>query len=193
MGKRIERALPRQSILRRRVLALAIVLLYQFMYSSVASAGPFDWLVNKDADKDPLIVEAMKDNRLSYSEDIWQHIKTVLDIEEEKIDLKVLSTHTVRATGYSSTPDQTDDTPFITASGTYVRDGIIAANFNINGRRVPFGTKVRIPEIYGDKVFLVEDRMNSRYKNNLDIWFPERNLAKEFGSKKVVIEVVEES
>ena len=182
MGKRIE-----------RVLALAIVLLYQIVYSSVASAGAFDWLANNNEDRDPFVVEAMKENRLSYSEDIWQHMKTILELEEEKIDLKVLSTHTVRATGYSSTPDQTDDTPFITASGTYVRDGIVAANFKINGRRVPFGTLVRIPEIYGEKVFIVEDRMNSRYTNNLDIWFSERNLAKEFGSKRVVIEVVEES
>jgi 3D (Asp-Asp-Asp) domain-containing protein len=182
MGKRIE-----------KVLALAIVLLYQFSYSGVASAGPFDWLVNKDADEDPLIVEAMKENRLSHSQDIWQHMKTILETEKEKTELKVLSTHTVRATGYSSTPDQTDDTPFITASGTYVRDGIVAANFSINGRRAPFGTLVRIPEIYGEKIFIVEDRMNSRYTNNLDIWFPERNLAKEFGSKRVVIEVVKES
>ena len=182
MGKRIE-----------RVFALAIVLLYQFAYSSVASAGVFDWLASNNEDQDPFVVEAMKENRLSYSEDIWQHMKTVLEIEKEKIDLKVLSTHTVRATGYSSTPDQTDDTPFITASGTYVRDGIVAANFSINGRRVPFGTLVRIPEIYGEKIFIVEDRMNSRYTNNLDIWFSERSLAKEFGSKRVIIEVVQES
>lgn len=180
MGKRIE-----------KVFALAIVLLYQLVYSSVASAGYFDWLA--DRDQDPLLVEAMRENRLSYSEDFWQYIETEAGAEEEKIDLVVVSTHTVRATGYSSTPDQTDATPFITASGTYVRDGIIAANFSINGRRVPFGTKVRIPEIYGNKVFLVEDRMNSRYTNNLDIWFPERSLAKEFGSKRVVIEVVKES
>ena len=182
MGKRIE-----------KVLALAIVLLYQLVYSNFASASVFDWLANNDENQDPFVVEAMKENRLSYSEDIWQHMKTVLEIEKEEINLKVLSTHTVRATGYSSTVDQTDDTPFITASGTYVRDGIIAANFSINGKRVPFGTLVRIPAIYGKKVFVVEDRMNSRYTNNLDIWFPERGLAKEFGSKRIVIEVVEES
>lgn len=180
MGKRIE-----------KVTTLAIVLLYQFVYSSVASAGYFDWLASKD--EDPLIVEAMKENRLSHSEDIWQYIKTEKETEEEMVDLKVVSIHTVRITGYSSTPDQTDDTPFITASGAYVRDGIIAANVYVNGRRIPFGTLVRIPEIYGDKIFIVEDRMNVRYTNNIDIWFPERSLAKTFGSKKAVIEIVEES
>lgn len=88
------------------------------------------------------------------------------------------------ATAYSSTIDQTDSTPFITAAGTHVRDGIIAANF------LPFGTIIRIPEIFGDKTFVVEDRMHSRYTNQVDIWFPTRAEAKEFGLKKVKIEIV---
>lgn len=93
-------------------------------------------------------------------------------------------TFIVTATAYSSTPDQTDDTPFVTARNTRVRDGIIAANF------LPFGTEVRIPDIYGDKVFVVEDRMNKRYWHRVDIWFPERQMAKEFGVKKILIEIV---
>ena len=84
MGKRIE-----------KVLALAIVLLYQLVYSNFASAGVFDWLTNNDENQDPFVVEAMKENRLSYSEDIWQHMKTVLEIEKEEINLKVLSPNTV--------------------------------------------------------------------------------------------------
>ena len=62
----------------------------------------------------------------------------------------------VLATAYSSTPDQTDATPFITAWNTRVRDGILAANF------LPFGTLVKIPEVFGDKIFVVEDRMHQR-------------------------------
>lgn len=88
-------------------------------------------------------------------------------------------------TAYSSTKDQTDDTPFITALGTHVRDGVIAANF------LPFGTVLKIPELYGDKAFVVEDRMNSRYGHGrIDIWFPERSIAKEFGVKRVKIEII---
>lgn len=90
----------------------------------------------------------------------------------------------VSITGYSSTPDQTDHTPFITASGIHVRDGVVAANF------LPFGTVFRIPELFGDKTFVVEDRMHSRYWMNIDIWFSERELAKEFGKKIVKIEIV---
>ena len=90
----------------------------------------------------------------------------------------------VSATAYSSTPDQTDDTPFITALGTTVRDGIIATNF------LPFGTKLKIPDIYGDKIFVVEDRMNRRYWYTIDIWFPNRSSALEFGFKKVKIQIL---
>ena len=68
-------------------------------------------------------------------------------------------------TAYSSTVDQTDDTPFTTASGTQVEDGIVASN------DLPFGTRVQFPTIYGDKVFLVTDRMNKRFdgRNRMDI------------------------
>jgi len=88
-------------------------------------------------------------------------------------------------TAYSSTPDQTDDTPFITASNTTVRDGVVAANF------LAFGTKVQIPEIFGDKVFTVEDRMARKHNDKIDIWFPERQLAKNFGIQEAEVIVLE--
>ena len=93
----------------------------------------------------------------------------------------------VTVTAYSSTPDQTDATPFITASGKYVRDGIIAANF------LPLGTKVRFPTIYGDKIFVVEDRMNSRYYYRTDIWMPTRWQALQFGLRVLPIEILKET
>lgn len=89
-------------------------------------------------------------------------------------------------TAYSSTVCQTDDTPFITASGEWVRDGIVANNM------LPFGTRITIPELYGDKTFIVEDRMAQRKGNyHVDIWFPEYQQAKNFGSKLTYIEVLE--
>lgn len=87
-------------------------------------------------------------------------------------------------TAYSSTPDQTDDTPFITANGTYVHDGIIAANW------LKFGTRVRIPEYFGDKVFIVADRMNPRFDDRADIWMPDRESAMNFGLRRLTIEVL---
>jgi len=90
-------------------------------------------------------------------------------------------------TGYSSTVWETQGDPFITASGSRVRDGIIANNL------LPFGTKVRIPSLFGDKIFVVEDRMNSKKGYyHADIWFPSRQQALEFGAKTAEIEVLAE-
>jgi len=89
-------------------------------------------------------------------------------------------------TAYSSTVWQTDDTPFITANGSNVRDGIVANNM------LPFGTEVKIPELYGNKVFTVEDRMHPRLGDyRFDIWFPTLEQAQEFGIKETYIEVTE--
>ena len=80
-------------------------------------------------------------------------------------------------TAYSSTPDQTDDSPFITASGKYVCDGIVAANF------LKFGTKIKFPSLFGDKIFIVEDRMALKNSHKVDIWMPSREQALNFGVK----------
>ena len=89
-------------------------------------------------------------------------------------------------TAYSSTSWETDDNPFITAAGTWVRDGIVANNY------LSMGTKIRIPQIFGDKIFVVEDRMHWTKSNyHIDIWFPDYWEAKNFGVKITYIEVLE--
>lgn len=89
----------------------------------------------------------------------------------------------VAVTAYSSTVDQCDGDPFTTANGKHVKDGFIAGNF------LRFGTKVKIPSLYGDKIFSVEDRMNARYDRRLDIWMETREEAKKFGVKYVEVEI----
>ncbi len=91
----------------------------------------------------------------------------------------------VTTTAYSSDIWQTDSTPFITASGTTVRHGVLAANF------LPIGTKVKIPALYGDQLFVVEDRMNARYWQRMDIWMATSEEAKTFGVQKLEIEIYE--
>ncbi len=107
------------------------------------------------------------------------------DYPEPKV-IKVISVKQgVIVTAYSSTLDQTDSSPFITAKGTHVRDGIVAANF------LKFGTKVRLPEIYGDKTFVVEDRMALKNSHKVDIWMESRELALQFGVKRLTVEILE--
>jgi 3D (Asp-Asp-Asp) domain-containing protein len=89
----------------------------------------------------------------------------------------------MQVSAYTSRVEECDSTPFITASQTHVRDGVVATN------QFPFGTRIKMPELYGDKVFIVEDRMNTRYTNNVDIWMDDLTAARHFGRKTVKIEV----
>jgi 3D (Asp-Asp-Asp) domain-containing protein len=102
-----------------------------------------------------------------------------------KPDITVIETIQVVATGYSSSVWETDNTPYITASGTTTRDGVVASNL------LPFGTKIRVPEYFGSKIFVVEDRMNSRINDfQVDVWFPSHWQAENFGVKYTYIETV---
>ncbi|MFZ4632198.1 MAG: hypothetical protein ACOYL8_03285 [Patescibacteria group bacterium] len=96
------------------------------------------------------------------------------------------STHTM--TAYNSEVGQTDDSPCITANGFNVcKHGIedtIAANF------LPMGTKVKIPDLFGDRVFIVRDRMNKKHPNRVDVWMKDRPSAMKFGVKVAKIQVL---
>jgi len=92
----------------------------------------------------------------------------------------------VWVTAYSSSPDETDDTPFTTALGTTTRDGIVATNM------LPFGTRIKIPAHFGDKVFVVEDRMNRRMTNKVDVWMSSKAEALRFGSSYTEIVILED-
>lgn len=86
-------------------------------------------------------------------------------------------------TAYSSSVDETDSTPFITASNQRVRHGIVANNC------LPFGTKVKISGQEG--VYEVQDRMNSRYGcTHFDMWKPSKWEARQYGKRYVRVEVL---
>jgi len=91
---------------------------------------------------------------------------------------------TVIATAYTPRPEETDSTPWLTAAGTKTREGVIAANW------LPFGTRVKI----NNKIYTVEDRMNSRYTAafpaRIDIVFLSIEKARKFGKQKIEIEIL---
>ncbi len=89
----------------------------------------------------------------------------------------------VTVTGYSSSFDQTDSTPLVTASNTRVRQGIIALSRDLLREYTPgapfsFGDLV---DIEGVGVFRIEDTMARRYHNRADIWFSSRTAALRWG------------
>ncbi len=81
----------------------------------------------------------------------------------------------MRITAYASVPEETSDHPFIMADGRHVYDGAVASNI------LPFGTKIKIPALFGGKVFTVEDRTSPRFRNTVDIWMSSVGKAVYFG------------
>lgn len=104
-------------------------------------------------------------------------------------DLRVNKSFNIYMTAYNSEVGQCDDTPCITANGFDVckhnSEDTVATNI------LPFGTKIRIPEYFGDRVFVVRDRMNKRYTHRLDIWMKDKTDARKFGLKYTKIEILE--
>ena len=104
---------------------------------------------------------------------------------------QVSSDRQVVITAYSSTQDQTDDTPCLTANGfdlfEHDFEDIVASNF------LPLGTRVRIPALFGERVFSVQDRMHPRHHYRVDLWMKTREKAKQFGVKRASIEVVSDA
>ena len=92
-----------------------------------------------------------------------------------------IKTFGVIATAYNALPEQTDSTPFITASGERVRVGIIAANW------LPFGAELKI----NGQIYIVKDRMSKKYDYpHIDIFMWELEEAKEFGVRELEVELV---
>ncbi|GGM01895.1 hypothetical protein GCM10010841_07910 [Deinococcus aerophilus] len=102
----------------------------------------------------------------------------------------------VRATAYNSLASQTDSTPFITATGTRTRPGVVALSRDLL-RQFPYGSKIMIEDLSGrynrmlkGRIFIVEDTMAARKTNSLDIWMSTRSEAINFGARQVRITAV---
>lgn len=159
------------------------VLVLPFFIASLVAVGPLINAIPSHAES----VDALKSSPLqSQKVELLAQSHPILKESSVSQDSANKSQKVVKilATAYSSSVDETDDTPFITASGSHVRNGIIAANF------LPFGTNVKLPKVFGDKVFTVEDRLKEGYNDRVDIWFPSKGEALKFGVQITEMEIL---
>lgn len=122
--------------------------------------------------------------RLPQEEVLVEDVKKV----EGQFSGRLTKSRKVVLTAYNSDKAQCDNSPCITANGFNVcKHGIedtVAANF------LPMGTKIRIPALFGDRIFVVRDRMAKRHQNRVDIWMKNYSSAIKFGIKTATIEIV---
>jgi len=83
----------------------------------------------------------------------------------------------VDVTWYTSSVKETDSTPFITADGSLVRDGIIAVSRNLLDY-FEYGDSLYVEDLGW---FEVRDCMHQRWMNTVDIWCNDRNYALQNG------------
>ncbi len=111
----------------------------------------------------------------------------------------------LKATAYTSSPRETDTTPRITATGARTRFGVIAVSRDLLSSDLPYGSKVKIEDLGNwyngsgkgkynamlkNVVFVVEDTMNRRKHQQIDIWMPGRSLALRWGVRRVRLVVL---
>lgn len=116
----------------------------------------------------------------------------VVMLERELKNLKdVMSMQDVKKltiTAYSPTKIETDDTPLITASMNKVRHGIVAVSRDLFEQGWTFGKKVYIE---GLGIFTIDDLMNKRFKNRVDVFMWDSKKALKFGKKERTVALLE--
>ena len=97
-------------------------------------------------------------------------------------------------TAYRSVPSQTDDSPYYTSTGEHVCKHGVAISQDLlanNGGQLHYGDLVYIEDV-GFKI--VNDVMNKRHKNRMDIWVPkyedELKFYNKFKNRKVNVWII---
>jgi len=113
------------------------------------------------------LYDGIQKNRLAIKElkDSYSH----LTISKELV-----------VSAYNPLKEQTDLTPNITASMELIKPGMVAVSRDLFYGGWSFGKKIYIE---GHGVFEIQDLMNERYKNSIDILMYHKGDAKRFGRK----------
>jgi len=112
-------------------------------------------------------------------------------VEEARLLQKAMNMPPVRmvtVTAYNPTTDQCDADPLIAASMRKVRSGTIAVSRDLFDQGWVFGRKVRI-EGYG--IFEINDLMNKRFSQRIDIFMWDESEARQFGKKSIKAALLE--
>jgi 3D (Asp-Asp-Asp) domain-containing protein len=192
-------------ITRKHMLAVSVLFTIAIASTVTAQAGILDWFKSNDAQADQAESGSFDSLYASILASAQEEDEGAIVMNETTMTpansplggtgVSLRRFYTVQVSGYNSEIAQTDASPFITANGTHVRDGIVAANiYNAYGGNIPFNTAIKFKNcggIAGDKIFIVTDRLNKRYTKNVDIWFASHADAVKFGRRTCQIEVIQ--
>jgi len=142
------------------------------LFPQYSVASQIDWLGPEKTDD------------LKKAIDITSFNYSLPKIPSKQFEIKKTIYTTV--TAYSSSVDECGADPFTMASGDRVFDGAIAHQY------LPFNTKVRFPEVFGEKIFVVKDRLGPQFTSyyHVDMWVHSKVEAKAWGARVVKMEIL---
>lgn len=120
--------------------------------------------------------------------EIQELCETIMYLEEQLKEMqtnplswikKNYQVYNLEVTAYSPSVDECDSTPFIAASGESVDDNTVAVSQNMRKDGWDFGKFIYIPD-HG-KFYKINDVMNKRYTERIDIFKWTKQEAKDFG------------
>lgn len=107
---------------------------------------------------------------------------------------EVARTYQVSMTAYNAVPGQTDDNPFVTASGMASNHEVVAARSRDMAAELPFGTVIRIERSTKDTPScrfgevepqigyrIIADTMHQRWVHKIDVLFDQHNTVSVHG------------
>lgn len=181
------------------ILALLLLSTNSWAQGDVSALEVFSAPAAMPAEVEAKQLEATKNLQLTakynYKLELAADIRKESEAEEATTDILVTMT------AYSSTVDQTDDTPFITSTQQPVRLGIVAVSRDLLAGDLPYGTTLRVVETYGEpdscgawdvnRILEVQDTMHRRKQQQIDLWLPSREEALEWGYCQARVEILE--
>lgn len=132
----------------------------------------------RNSQKDKVELDNRQINRLTRYDMLFKDILPKWDIE------KPLFYKEVDITVYTSQKEETDDTPYITANMSKVKPGGMAVSRDLLEVLGGYGKRV-VVKGYG--IFVINDTMNKRFTNSIDIWGGDLKAALNHGRQKGTI------
>ena len=112
------------------------------------------------------------------------HLTQVLETKESKVrwvkDLTI--------TAYNPTEAQCDEDPMVAASMRTVKPGTVAVSRDLFDAGWVFGKKIRIE---GLGIFEINDLMNSRFTNSIDVFMWDQDKAVRFGKRQKTVALLD--
>ena len=147
-------------------------------------------------------IDTLEKGNISLLKELGSIERSLIWLQEEHRKNPYKGLARILSTAYNSEENQTDSTPYITASGERVRDGTLALSRDLiraeNEMMKRMGYNPTATITYGDTVDLiyvkrmvVHDTMNKRYTNRADIWMASINDARAWGVRDVYIVATE--